>query len=72
MSDKLLTPEEAAEFLNVSRYRIYEMARLGLLPGVIRLGRQLRLDPRKLDAFFDEGGKTLPGGWRKETGSARQ
>jgi excisionase family DNA binding protein len=68
--DKLLTPREAAAVLQVSRYRIYELARLGVLPGVIRLGRQLRIDPRKLDLFIDEGGKSLPGGWRREARSS--
>jgi excisionase family DNA binding protein len=67
--DRLLTPEEAAAVLQVSRYRIYELARLGVLPGVIRLGRQVRIDPRKLDLFIDEGGRCLPGGWRREARS---
>ncbi len=43
----ILTTDEVAELLRTSRKVIYEMIRLGQLPGVIRLGRKvlLRRDP---------------------------
>ena len=62
---KLLRIEVVAEMLGVSRARCYELARKGLLPA-IRLGRQLRVDPVRLDAWLAAGGSPLPGGWREE------
>lgn len=43
----LLTPGEVAQLLRTSRKVVYEMIRLGRLPGVIRVGRKvlLRRDP---------------------------
>ncbi|NRD67099.1 helix-turn-helix domain-containing protein [Corallococcus exiguus] len=38
-----LTVDEAAELLRVNRKTLYEAIRLGQLPGVIRLGRCVRL-----------------------------
>ena len=65
MNQKLLTLTEGAEICAVSYARMAEMARIGLVPAV-RLGRQIRLDPEKLAAFIDQGGKPLPGGWRRK------
>jgi hypothetical protein len=44
------------------------MVRAGILPSgvVVRLGRLIRVDPSRLEDFIASGGKTLPGGWRKE------
>ncbi len=61
----LLLIGEVASILKVSPQRTYEMAREGLLP-VIRLGRQIRVDPMQLEQFLAEGGKSLPGGWKME------
>ncbi len=52
---KLLRIDEVAELLDVSRARTYELVREGLLP-VVRLGRQIRVDPSKLEAWLDAGG----------------
>jgi hypothetical protein len=65
MDRKLLTLSEGAEICAVTYARMAEMARTGLVPAV-KLGRQVRLDPEKLALFIDQGGKPLPGGWRKE------
>lgn len=62
---KLMTISEGAEVLNVPVERAYSMAREGLIP-VVRLGRQVRLDPDQLEAWINEGGKALPGGWKYE------
>lgn len=61
---KLLRIDDVAEMLGVSRARCYELARKGLLP-TIRLARQLRIDPARLDAWLAAGGSPLPGGWRE-------
>lgn len=54
----LLEIPEVAERLSVSRARAYELARNGLLP-VVRLGRQLRVDPEQLDEWLKAGGRGL-------------
>lgn len=57
--DRMLLAPEVAEILNVSVPRVYELIRAGVLPSV-RLGRQVRVDRRKLQAFLDDGGRCLP------------
>ena len=64
---RLLNAHDAAAWLNVSRLRLYSLANQGLVPGVVRLGRQLRFDREALERFISEGGRALPGGWRKES-----
>lgn len=54
---QLKNAEQVAEQLQVSRFRIYEMARLGLIPSV-RLGRQIRFDPRIIDEWIARGGSS--------------
>jgi excisionase family DNA binding protein len=60
---KLLRIPEVAEILGVSVERTYSLARKGVLP-VVRVGRQVRVDSEKLKEWIDEGGTSLPGGWR--------
>ncbi len=60
----LLTLAQTALALNVSYARAAELARLGVLP-VVRLGRQIRVDPTAIDELIKSGGKALPGGWRR-------
>jgi excisionase family DNA binding protein len=55
MTQKLLRIEEVADILDVNRYRAYELARTGVLP-VVRLGRQIRVDPARLAAWIEAGG----------------
>lgn len=55
---KLLTVPEVAPILRVSEARAYELARDGLLP-VVRLGRQVRVDPDVLAEWIRQGGATL-------------
>jgi hypothetical protein len=64
----LITLADAAQRLCVSYDRACEMARTGILPPgvVVRLGRQIRVNPDALDAFITSGGQALPGGWRQE------
>jgi len=65
-SSKLWTLHELATFLRVKYARAAELARTNQIPGVVRLGRQIRIDPGPLMAFVAEGGKPLAGGWKKE------
>ena len=64
MGRKLLRISEVADMLDVPLARAYEMAREDIIP-VVRLGRQLRVDPDRFDAWIRAGGQPLPGGWRK-------
>lgn len=66
---RLLTVEEAAGILGVNRARAYELVRQGIVPSV-RLGRQVRVDPIRLEEFIHAGGISLPGGWRRESAAA--
>ena len=54
----LLMVSEVATRLKVSDARVYELVRSGILPGV-RIGRQVRVDPKKLDEFVRSGGAAL-------------
>lgn len=65
MSTKLLKLSEVAEMLDVTYDRVAQMAREGILP-VVRLGRQVRVNPNTLQSWIENGGQALPGGWRKE------
>jgi len=51
---RLLTADEVAELLRTSRKVIYEMTRLGQLPGVIRLGRRVLFRRDRLVEFLLE------------------
>ncbi len=52
MEDKtrFLTVPETAKLLRINRGRAYAMANDGTLPGVIRLGRTIRVDRAQLIA----------------------
>lgn len=63
---KLITAEAVAERLDVPKSTIYEAARQNRIGGVVRLGRVLRFDPDKLEAWLESGGEALPGGWRQD------
>lgn len=62
---QLLRILEVAKTLSISPQRAYELARSNVLP-VVRLGRQLRVDPSALAEWVAQGGKALPGGWRRD------
>jgi excisionase family DNA binding protein len=64
MERRLLTAAQTARVLGVSSARVYEMVRANLLPSV-HLGRAVRVDSEKLSAFIEQGGRKLPGGWRR-------
>ena len=62
-SKTFLTIPEVALLLRVSIPRCYELARAGIVP-IVKLGRQLRIDPEKLQEWIDGGGRALADGWR--------
>ncbi|NPC50965.1 DNA-binding protein [Corallococcus sp. AB032C] len=55
-----LTVDEAAELLRVNRKTLYEAIRLGQVPGVVRLGRCVRLSrATMLSCSPGQGGPAL-------------
>ncbi len=62
---KLLTAPEAAAVLRVRKQRVYQLVRAGLLPAT-RMGRQVRISEPSLRRWINDGGKALPGGWRRD------
>lgn len=48
----VLTPDEAARALRVSRSKLYQLARAGAVP-TIRIGSSLRIPRRSLEALID-------------------
>lgn len=65
MNKKLLRLPEVARLLDLKEDRVYALAREGIIP-VVRIGRQLRVDPDALDEWIHNGGQGFAGGWRKE------
>lgn len=57
---KLLRAREVARRLNMPVSTVYDAARRDMLPGIVRMGRLVRFDASKLDAWIDGGGKALP------------
>lgn len=51
---ELLSIEEAAAVLRIGRSRAYAMAASGTLPGLVRIGRSLRVHRRRLLAWIEE------------------
>lgn len=49
----LLRVEEAARIAGVGRSTIYEMVARKQMPGVVKLGRSLRIKRRDLEAWID-------------------
>jgi excisionase family DNA binding protein len=49
---KLLTPEEAAEYLGIAHWKLLELARNNVLAS-IKVHRTIRFDPADLDTFIE-------------------
>lgn len=54
MDKLLLRPVEVAAALSISRSRAYELLASGQIPGVVRLGRSIRVSARCLAAFVEQ------------------
>lgn len=72
---ELITLKQTASRLGVTYARAAEMVRTGVLPSeptgelaavAVYLGRNVRVNAQALEQFIRQGGKALPGGWRKE------
>jgi len=57
MTEKLLTPEQVAERLQVTERTVYGWLRRGTLPA-LKLGRLWRIRPEDLEAFLERARKT--------------
>jgi excisionase family DNA binding protein len=58
----LLRPAQVAELLQVSRTRVYDLARSGQLPGLVRLGGSLRVHaPTLLKALEEDAARGVRG-----------
>lgn len=61
MTAILLRPAEAAELLGMSRSKVYELARSGELPGVVRFGGSVRVHRPTLEAALAEQAERAEG-----------
>ena len=55
---RLLTAKEVSTAMQIPLSRVYELARLKLIPSV-RMGRQVRFDEAKLREWAEKGGSCL-------------
>ncbi len=53
---RLLTIDEVAERLTIRKPHVYSLIKQGKLPGVVRLGRALRIHETHLENFVARGG----------------
>jgi len=53
MPESLLTPQEVADWLKMSRVWVYKQAEKGLLP-FHRVGEAIRFDPDKIRSYLNE------------------
>jgi excisionase family DNA binding protein len=51
--ERLLKPNEVADFLNISRSFAYQLLQSGEIP-VVRLGKACRVRPQDLEAFVEQ------------------
>jgi excisionase family DNA binding protein len=56
----LLTVADVARVLRVRPARAYQLVRAGLVPGLVRVGRQVRVDEAALRTWVAAGGRALP------------
>ena len=61
MASNLLRIRDVASIMDVPLQRAYELARTGTIPGVVRIGRQIRVNPVLLEKFIESGGAPLSG-----------
>jgi putative molybdopterin biosynthesis protein len=64
VAERLMTIDEARDLLRLTRTRMYQLIRDGIIPSV-RLGRGIRLVPAELRAFIARGGQGFERTWRR-------
>jgi len=60
MSKKMLRVHAVSERLDITDQRTWELSRRRMLPGVVRIGRQIRVDEEALEEWIKQGGCGLP------------
>jgi|LSQX01.2.fsa_nt_gb excisionase family DNA binding protein len=58
MNTRLMTASQTAKLLNISKHRLYDLAKRGIVPHV-RLGRQVRFDKGQIEDWISRGGTPL-------------
>ena len=61
----LISAETLAPLLGVSKARLYLLAKDKIVPS-ISVGRSVKFDPEQVRKWIESGGKSYPGGWRRE------
>lgn len=61
---RLVTADEVAVQFGITRQRVYELARQGLIP-TVRLGRSLRFSASAIGDWINRGGEGWGGGLEK-------
>ena len=64
--EPLAAADYVAARLGVTKQRVYDLAREGIIPHV-RLGRSIRFAQEDLEDFVRNGGKSWVGRWRKSS-----
>lgn len=64
MDKLLLRPNEAAEVLGIGRTRTYELLARGDLPGVVRIGKSVRISAESLRDWVRQQAASQPSGAR--------
>lgn len=60
MSKKMLRVRAVSQRLDITDQRTWELIRRRMLPGVVRIGRQIRVDEEALEEWIKQGGRALP------------
>ena len=56
---RLGTIDDVLAVLPLARNTVYDAARLGKMPGIVKVGRRVLFDLDKVEAWLDEGGGSL-------------
>jgi excisionase family DNA binding protein len=57
VSNRFYTIADLAEVTGVRESSLYDYARQGRITGMVRIGRHIRFDKAKIDAWLDAGGE---------------
>jgi hypothetical protein len=68
LESKLESVSWGARRIGVKEQRVYNLIAEGFFPVgiVVRIGRQIKICPERLEEFLAAGGAALPGGWKRE------
>ncbi len=66
--EPLMRVEEVAEILSLVKARVYELARLDIIPHVC-IGRQIRFYQPAIEEWILNGGTSLEAGWKHKVSS---